>query len=125
MPSSAQGNGQSQFKHFEDFDAGSFADPTTIDNEWFPLRPGTQFIYEGSTEEDGEQISHEVVFTVTDLTKVIDGIRTVVVWDVDYSDGRLEEAELAFFAQDNEGNVWHLGQHSVEYEDGKPVAAPT
>jgi hypothetical protein len=64
------------------------------------------------------------VFTVTDLTKVIAGVRTVVAWDQDYSDGELVEAELAFFAQDNDGTVWSFGQYPEEYEDGEIVGTP-
>jgi hypothetical protein len=68
----------------EDFNPNNFSTPTKIDNQWFPLQPGTQHVYEGSTEEDGERIAHRVVFTVTDLTKVIDGVRTLVIWELDY-----------------------------------------
>jgi hypothetical protein len=64
------------------------------------------------------------VTTVTDLTKVIDGVRTLVVWDRDYSGGELVETEIAFHAQDNAGNVWHLGQYPEEYENGKFDKAP-
>lgn len=108
----------------EDFDDGNFDRSTTIDNEWFPLIPGTQFVYEGFTVEDGQRLPHRVVSTITDLTKVIGGVRTVVAWDRDYSANELVEAELALFAQDNDGNVWHLGQYPEEYEDGKIVKAP-
>lgn len=102
-----------------------FSNPTMVDNKWFPLTPGTQLTYEGETvEESGERIPHRVGFTVTDLTKVIDGVRTVVVWDRDYSAGQLTETELAFFAQADDGNVWHFGQYPEEHEDGKFVAAP-
>ena len=65
-----------------------------------------------------------MVFTVTDLTKVIDGVRTAVVWDRDYSAGELVETELALFAQDDDGNVWHLGQYPEEYEKGEFLDAP-
>src|SRR5918996_4188358 len=100
-----------------DFDPDNFDDPTTIDNKWFPLKPGTQFVYEGFTvDENGEEIPHEIVFTVTDLTKEIGGVQTVVILENDFSDGELEESELAFFAQDNDGNVWHLGQYSETYD---------
>jgi hypothetical protein len=100
-----------------DFDLDNFDDPTTIDNKWFPLIPETQFVYEGFTvDENGEEIPHEIVFTVTDLTKKIGGVRSVVVLDNDFGDGELEESELTFFAQDNDGNVWHLGQYSETYE---------
>lgn len=114
----------SQASSCENFDRSNFANPTNIDNQWFPLKAGTQFIWEGQTEEDGEAIPHRVVFTVTDLTKVIDGVRTVVTWDRDYSDGQLAETELALFAQDNAGNVWHFGQYPEVYEEGKLVEAP-
>ena len=65
-----------------------------------------------------------MIFTVTDLTKVIDGVRTLVAWDRDYNDGQLVEPELVFFAQDNDGHVWTLGQYPEEYEDGELVKTP-
>lgn len=101
-----------------DFDSAVFDDSTNIDNEWFPLRPGLQNVFEGSTEEGGKTIPHQIVFTVTDLTKEIYGIRTVVIWVQDFSDGVLVEAELAFFAQDVDGNVWHMGEYPETYENG-------
>jgi hypothetical protein len=109
----------------KDFDRENFDRPTVIDNEWYPLRPGTQLVTEGSTLEGGRRVPHRLVFTVTDLTKVIAGVRTRVIWDRDYSQGRLVETELAFFAQDNGGNVWELGEHPEAYEDGKLVESPT
>jgi hypothetical protein len=108
----------------KDFDPRNFDRSITIDNPWFPLEPGTQLVYEGSTLEEGKRVPHRVVWTVTDLTKVIDGVRNLVVWDRDFRAGELQETELALFAQDNGGNVWHLGQYPEEYEAGKFVAAP-
>ena len=46
-------------------------------------------------------IRRRVVFTVTDLTKVIDGVETVVTLDLDYNDGELAEADIALHAQDD------------------------
>ncbi len=106
------------------FERGRFSNPTVIDNVYLPLTPGTQLVYEGTTNE-GELLDHQVIITVTDLTKVIDGVETVVSWDLDFSDGELVEAELAFFAQDDDGNVWRMGEHPEEYEDGVLVDAPT
>jgi hypothetical protein len=111
-------------KQFEDFDASNFGSSTSIDNEWLPLRPGMRYVYNGFTKEDGEKIAARVVTTVTDLTKVIDGVHSVVLLDLDYSAGELVEAELAFFAQDNDGNVWRMGEYPEEYEEGKLVDAP-
>jgi hypothetical protein len=108
----------------KDFDRDRFSEPTTIDNPWFPLKPGTQFVYEGSAIADDRRIHRRVVFTVTDLTKVVNGVRTLVAWDRDYNDGQLVEPELVFFAQDDDGNVWTLGQYPEEYEDGELVKTP-
>lgn len=109
----------------KDFDPDNFDDPTTIDNEFFPMQPWTKFTWEGHATEDGARVRRSVVFTVTDLTKVIDGVHTLVAWDRDYNDGGLAEGELAFFAQDNDGNVWHFGQYPEEYERGEIVKTPT
>jgi hypothetical protein len=98
---------------------------TVIDNAWYPLLPGTKWVYEGTTTEGNEVIPHRIEFTVTDLTKEIQGVRTVVAWIEDFSDGELVEREIAFYAQDNDGNVWYLGEHPEEYEDGRFIEAPT
>ena len=108
-----------------DYDPAFFDDTSaTVDNEWFPLEPGTQYVYRGSTLDDDERIAHKVVFTVTDLTKVIDGVQAIIIWDRDYTEGVLEETELAMFAQDTAGNVWHFGQYPEEYDGKKFVKAP-
>jgi hypothetical protein len=90
-----------------------------------PLTPGTRFTLEGQANPGGGTTPHRVVLTVTDLTKVINGVRTVVLWDRDISDGQLLEAELAFHAQDNQGNVWNLGEYPEEFDDGEFVGAPS
>src|SRR3712207_3325853 len=53
---------------------------TTIDNEYFPLEPGTTFVYEGGAQH-GEM-------TVTSDTKRVMGVECVVV------DDRAWEAEI-------------------------------
>src|SRR5215204_1146080 len=108
----------------EDFKRTQFEDPTHIDNEYFPLKPGTHWVYEGSAIGDEGRQPRRVVTTVTDLSKVIDGVRTLVISERDSTAGQLSEPELAFFAQDNAGNVWLLGEYPEEYENGKFDKAP-
>jgi hypothetical protein len=91
----------------------------------FPLGVGTQFVYQGKIIEGGVPKPHSVVFTVTDLSKMVDHVRTVVAWDQDFLNGRLQEQELAFFAQDDNGNVWNFGEYPEEYENGKFTGAPS
>ncbi len=112
-------------KEFEDFDRNNFERSTTIDNPWFPMKPGMRWVLKGFTTEGGKRVPHRLVIIVTDLTKVIDGVRSVVTWMEDYRARQLMEKELAFFAQDKEGNVWSMGEHPEEYEDGKFAKAPT
>jgi hypothetical protein len=108
-----------------DFDADNFSDSTNVDNRFSPLEPGMQFTYEGRSDRGGGRLPHRVIFTVTGLTKEIDGVRAVTLWDRDINAGKELEAELAFWAQDDDGNVWLLGEYPEEYDDeGNFEAAP-
>jgi hypothetical protein len=124
-PAVVQAGNKADEKKFEDFDPTSFDRSANVDNPFFPLTPGTRFTYEGtSVEDDGTRVPHRFVMNVTDLTKVVGGVRSAVTWDLDYMDGELVEAELAFFAQDKQGTVWRMGEYPEEYEEGKFVVAP-
>lgn len=112
-------------KDWEVFDPNNFDESSTIiDNKWLPLKVGRRWVFKGSTNEDGERISHRIEFTVTDLTKVIDGVRTVVAFIRDYGNGELVEKEISFFAQGKDGSVWYFGEYPEAYEDGELVEAP-
>jgi hypothetical protein len=122
--SSCSGDGEPATER--DFRRGNFsAASVRIDNEWFPLRPGTQFVYEGRANRGGGRLPHRVVFTVTDLTKTINGVKTVVMLDRDINEGRLAEQEITFHAQDDDGNVWNFGEYPEEYENGTFMGAPS
>jgi hypothetical protein len=109
----------------ETLDASSFGDPTTVDNAYYPLIPGTRLTFEGQVNGDeGERLAHSVVMTVTDMIKVIDGVENRIVHEQDFTAGELVEAELAFWAQDDEGTVWHMGEYPEEYEEGEIVGTP-
>jgi hypothetical protein len=119
------GGGNTKAATEKDFDPHNFSNGANVDNKWNPLPPGTQFIFEGRSNRGRGRLPHRVVFTVTDLTKVIDGVRTRVLWDRDYNGGKLLEGELAFHAQDDDGNVWNLGEYPEEYdEQGRLEGAP-
>jgi hypothetical protein len=111
---------------FQEFDPNNFDNPMEINNPWLPLQPGTKWAYEGTAvDEEGNSFDRRIEFAVTDLTKEIEGVHTVVAWIVDYDDNQVIEKEIAFYAQDNDGNVWYLGEHPEEYKDGKFIDAPT
>jgi hypothetical protein len=108
----------------EDYDRSRFGDSANVDHRWYPLRPGTRLDYRGSSLDEGKRLHHGVTIIVTDLTKVIDGVENVVVWERDYTDGQLAETELALFAQDRDGNIWHMGEYPEEWEEGTFAKAP-
>jgi hypothetical protein len=132
MLSVAAGGARTQSKGLtgsaKDFERAKFDKSSPyITNQWLPLKPGTKLIYKGSAipEDEKTRVKRRVVTTVTDLSKWIDGVRTLVIWEKDYTAGELGESELAFFAQDKAGNVWLLGEYPEEYENSKVVDAPT
>lgn len=86
-----------------------------VDNPWFPLRPGTVYVYRG--RKDGQR-SRDVVAVFTE-TKTILGVRCTVVSDRLYLRGRLEERTRDWYAQDRRGNVWYFGEDTAElYRNG-------
>ncbi|MDQ2708232.1 MAG: hypothetical protein M3Z25_11590 [Actinomycetota bacterium] len=113
-------------KQLENFEAAKFSDPTKISNTFLPYPVGTQLTYEGTAiSEDEGTIKRRFVQTVTDLTKPIMGVRTVVVWDQDFDNDQLKESELAFFGQADNGDVWYFGEYPESYENGRLAETPT
>jgi hypothetical protein len=91
---------------------------TQIDNPYWPMTPGSRWVYR---ETDGQASTQRVEVTVTDQTRTIMGIEARVVHDkvTLENDGSLVEDTYDWYAQDDEGNVWYLGEDTKEYENGK------
>lgn len=88
-----------------------------VTNPWFPLEPGTRWIYRETTE-DGEVV--RVVVTATPVTRTMaNDITALVVRDTVTLDGEIIEDTLDWYAQDRNGTVWYLGEDTAEFEDGK------
>jgi hypothetical protein len=85
-------------------DPSRFVD--VIDNPYFPLPVGRTLVYRGVS--DGERQVDRM--EVTDRTKVIAGITATVVHDVVFTEGTKDEITFDWYAQDDTGNVWYLGE---------------
>jgi hypothetical protein len=93
------------------FDPANFTDPQA--NPYFPLEPGVRAVYEGGHER--------VEVTVTGETREIAGVTATVVIDQVFANGELIEDTVDWYAADNAGNVWYLGEETAEYENGQVV----
>ncbi len=92
---------------------------TEIDNPYWPMSPGSRWVY----SESDTQGSHEkVVVEVTDETKMIaNGVEARVVRDTVTENGEPVEVTDDWYAQDSDGNIWYLGEDTAEYRNGKVV----
>ena len=101
------------------FSASNFSDPLDIDNTYFPLVAGTTYTYEADTT-DGCEVD---VTAVTNDTRVIDGVTTRLVHDQVFDGETCTTAPAAlaedtndYYAQDNAGNVWYMGEDTFDCE---------
>ena len=91
---------------------------TRIDNPYWPMRPGSRWVYR-QTDAEGDK---RIEVTVTHQTKPILGVVARVVHDVMTEDGQVKEDTYDWYAQDAQGNVWYLGEDTKQLEDGKVIS---
>ena len=94
-----------------DFAAARFTNPTEIDNPLFPLAPGTTWTYLGETADGTER----TVVEVLDETREVDGVTVRVVRDRVFLDDVLVEDTHDFYSQDDDRNVWYMGEETDDY----------
>jgi hypothetical protein len=93
---------------------------TRIDNPFWPMRPGTRWVYR-ETDANGTRLRD--VVRVTDAVKrIANGIDARAVRDTTTENGVVVEDTWDWYAQDRAGNVWYLGERTREYEDGRLVS---
>lgn len=91
-----------------------------VDNAWFPLEPGTVWTYRSIGDTADGPPTTDIV-TVTDKTRVVQGVTAVVVHDVATDEsGKVLEDTYDWYAQDSAGNVWYFGEDTTAYDEGKP-----
>jgi hypothetical protein len=113
---SACGEGPSQPEYDPQLDPADFV--AAVTNPLFPLAPGTTYHFEGETAEGVETIVTEVLAD----TRTILGITATIVHDRVFLDGDLIEDTFDWYAQQDNGDVWYLGEDSREIEDGEVVS---
>ena len=90
-----------------------------VTNPYFPLKPGTGFHMDGvrgrTPQKDDAVVLHK--------QKRILGIRCTIVRDTVSERGRAVERTFDWYAQDRDGNVWYMGENSLELSHGRLVRA--
>jgi hypothetical protein len=97
-------------------DPANFVNPAEIGkaalpNKFFLLLPGYTRIYKSGTET--------ITVTVTNETKVIEGVTCAVVHDVVEDNGELIEDTYDWYAQDKDGNIWYFGEATQAFQEGE------
>ena len=101
------------------FDSANFVDPMLDTNPYHPLRPGLQWVRGGTTEVGSRTIPHEIITTMTDVIRSIDGVPAIAMLDESTDAGEVAQVGMDYLALDKDGNVWILGGYTEEYEGGE------
>lgn len=104
-------------------DPANFVAGAVARNRYFPLVPGNQSVQQGALNRGHRRLPHRRVLTVTDVTKEIAGVITVLVLDQDFDGGEIAEQAIDYVAEDKTGNIWYLGSYTEAYEGGRFVNA--
>ena len=101
-----------------DFATPSFSDPTNITNPLFPISGLHSAVLLGSV--DGLPFRTETTLLPDTKTICFNGqeVETAVSQYAAFSDGRIHEVALDFYAQADDGSVWYFGEDVFNYEDG-------
>lgn len=94
-----------------------FSHSRDISNPYLPLASLRQDVLENRNERVERTVKSDVhkTFKIGDLT-----VAALAVEDREFdARGDLTEVTLDYFAQDDEGNVYYLGEDVDEYKDGK------
>jgi len=85
-----------------------------VTNSFLPLTPGSTFSFRTETDKGSEIGEIEIL----NETKTILGITCTVVKDRVYLNNQLIEDTYDWFAQDQNGNVWYMGEQVDNYVNG-------
>jgi hypothetical protein len=89
----------------------NFSNPTALTNPYFTFLSGKKYIYSGQTSDGLERIEVQLLTKA----KTVMGIACAVVNDKVWINGKLVEDTDDWYAQDNEGNVWYMGEYVTDY----------
>jgi hypothetical protein len=63
-------------------------------------------------------VPHEIITTMTDVIRVIEGVKTIAMLDESTDSGEVSQVGMDYMALDKDGNVWILGGYTEDYQGG-------
>ena len=95
-----------------------FSHPRDIDNTWLPLAKLKQDILEGSEDGKKTRVERTLKPEVHKTFKVAgQKVESLCMEDRIFVNGVIAEAALDYFAQDDAGTVYYLGEEVDEYDE--------
>lgn len=97
----------------------SFSNPTRVINPLFPIARLDRVLMLGNS--DGEALRVETTLLARTKTFRLNGrrVEALVSQYVSWADRRIHEVAFDWYAQDDHGAVWYLGEDVFNYEDGR------
>lgn len=113
-----------------EFDPANFTPGQPIDNPYSPFIPGTAFVYSAQTPDGCEvELMSVTADTKSDFPGEYSSIVATAVRDRSWLDAEcsgnyvLQEDTIDWYAQDEQGNVWYMGEATTAWDD--PAACPS
>jgi len=108
------------------FDPDRFTPGDAIDNKYYPLKRGDRVVLNARGVDDEDERFHikNVLRVVASPRPRIEGVRVTAQLDKEFENGLLLEKTYDYFAQDERGNVWYLGEDVTNYrydDDGNLI----
>ncbi len=97
------------------FHPSDFHHPTVITNPYYPLTVGATWRWKGRFRNQ----PYDQEDVVLNYTRKIDGVVTRPEVDRDLVKGKIIAGSIDYYAQDDQGNVWYLGEATEHYVGGK------
>jgi hypothetical protein len=101
------------------FDPENFVDPRLDTNPYHPLKPGLQWVRGGTTEVGSRVVPLEIITTMTDVIRIIDGVPAIAMLDESTDSGEVAQVGFDYLALDKDGNVWILGGYTEDFQGGE------
>jgi hypothetical protein len=93
----------------------TFSNPTDITHNFYGPGVGQTFVYQGG--EVGQAPEEEIRIERRSSTKMVMGITCIIHHDVVYLNNIIIEDTDDWLAQDDDGNLWYLGEFVKNYKD--------